>query len=303
MKARITSIFARIDTRIVLWSMIAIYTLTLPNAIVVYRTLVEYIGAANTGKIPLISILVVGSAYGVYGYRRNNQLGHLLYLIPSGLIALAIIKLEVNPNKHIHIPEYMLMAWLLYAVFSKDYQGSGIFILVMICGSLLGVVDELEQGIHPRRFYGWSDMLVNSASTLIGIFTLMGVVGRSPRDWAWRVQLKLFAPEIWLLAFGLICAIFMGIQLFRVQAQEAFWGIYPIWLLRGNIIFVVISLFMILARWAAFWQQLPQALADIASPVEPASITARLWVYPLLTIFTVVHTLVILVAHFGLNFR
>jgi|GEM_PF-543856 VanZ family protein len=303
MKARVTKVFSQIDIRVVLWGIIAIYTLLLPNAIVVYRTLVKYIGQTGAGKIPLISILVFGSAYAWYGYRKTGHFKHLWYLMPSGLIALAIIQLEANPNKHIHIPEYVLMAWLLYAVLSKDYKGSGIFALIMLCGSFMGVVDELEQGIHPRRFYGWSDMLVNSASTLIGIFTLLGVARRSTRDWGWRLYLSDYKHEISVLIFGLSGAIFMSAQLFFVQTYNVFWGAYPRWLFTWNILFIANLLILLYRRWRIFWQHLPNSLVDDLISVNASAITARLWIYPLLTIVAFMHALVVFVALFGLSFR
>ena len=292
---------ARTDSRVLLWGAIFIYTLLLPNAIVVYRMLVDYIGKDSTGNIPLISVILIGGAYALYGYRKNRNFKFLLYLIPAGIIALLIMRLEENPNKHIHIPEYVLMAWLLYAVLSKDYRGSGIFVLVFLCGSLLGVVDELEQGIYPRRFYGWSDMLVNSASILIGIFTLKGVTPSIERDWRWRSFLRSYQPELGVLIFGFLVAVFMGAQLFYVQMYDVFWGAYPRWLLGCNILFLV-ALFVVIGwRWRQVWGK-PPAAPEIATQ-RGVAITIRLWLYPLLTIIGFMHLLVLFVAFSGVSFR
>ncbi len=283
---------SRVNIRVVLWGLIILYTLLLPNAIVVYRALVGYVGETITGKIPLISVLLFGSIYAFYGYRKNKNFRHVLFLIPSAVIAALIIRLEPNPNKHIHIPEYVLIAWLLYSVLSKDYQGGGIFILIWLCGSLLGVVDELEQGIHPRRFYGWSDMLVNSASSLIGIMTLIGVVGEARREWRWTTGLKNYRYALALLLFGVVAAIIMGVILFQVQTHEAFWGVYPVWLLAGNILYLAGLLWAIAWNTEKLWRKHQRSNA-----------TAHLWLIPLLVIIAYMHALIIFVALSGVGFR
>ena len=71
---------------------------------------------------------------------------------------MTVIFLEANPNKHIHIPEYILMTWLVFEALRRDYKGGGIFLLVFILSSLPGILDEVLQGLHPGRSYGWQDM-------------------------------------------------------------------------------------------------------------------------------------------------
>jgi VanZ family protein len=176
--------------RIILWSLIAIYTFLLPNAIYIYRAIEEEYGLGFAGKIPFVIVLVFGAAYIAYLHFAKLGWKKLLYLVPSAVIALTIFKLEGNPNKHIHIPEYVVLAWLVYAALSRDYRGRGMLILVFILTSLLGVVDELEQGIHPGRSYGWSDMLVNSASALIGVFTILGLTNFNKIGGGWVRNLK-----------------------------------------------------------------------------------------------------------------
>ncbi len=200
--------------KVIWWGLIVIYTFILPSAILIYRKLESSIGQEATGKIPFYGVILIGTAYTLYGFLKNSSFTHLLYLIPCAIIAYIIIKYEPNPNKHIHIPEYVLMAWLLYAALSKDYYGKGIFILIFICGSMLGVVDELEQGLHPKRFYGWSDMAVNSSSTLIGIFTILGLTRRAATNWEWKKYLRGLRSLLGLILFGMVGAVFMCIQQF-----------------------------------------------------------------------------------------
>ncbi|MBM3146110.1 MAG: hypothetical protein FJ010_14290 [Chloroflexi bacterium] len=285
--------------RVALWVLIAGYTFILPSAILIYRRLESAIGQESTGKIPLYGVLVIGTAYILYGFFKNRSLTHLLSLVPCAIIAYVIIRYEPNPNKHIHIPEYTLMAWLLYAALSRDYQGKGIFILIFLCGSMLGVVDELEQGLHPKRFYGWSDMTVNSSSTLIGIFTILGLTRRARADWKWKKHLKELGIPIGLILFGLAGAVLMCIQLFQVQARELFWGVYPLWLLAWSILFVAVT------PVTVFLQTRRQGKnrADQAREVRLQRQTAQLWVYPAMAILFYMHAIIVFIALTGYNFR
>ncbi len=285
--------------RVISWGLIILYTLFLPSAILVYRKLESLIGQQATGRIPLFAVISIGLVYSIYGFNKKRNLTHLLYLIPSVIISYIIIRNEANPNKHIHIPEYVLMAWLLYAALSNDYQGKGIFILIFICGSLLGVVDELEQGVHPRRFYGWSDMAINSSASLIGIFTIVGLTEQRAGDWAWRQNLKEFKGLVGLIAFGAVGAIIMCIYLFQVQALEKFWGVYPVWLLVWNIIFIIAAAGMEIHRR----KNLHPRRSNETKASEHPSRTAQLWVYPPLAIIVFMHLIIVFVAITGTYFR
>jgi hypothetical protein len=281
-----------------LWVAIAIYTVILPQAIIIYRNLEARFGQNAVGKIPLMAVIMIGALYVIYGYRRNQNFKHLIYLIPSAAIALAIIMNEPNPNKHIHIPEYILMAWLLYLVISKGYSGKGLFLLVFLCGSMLGVVDELQQGLHPKRFYGWIDMSINSASTVIGILTIVGLV-RSPggdtETWEWTKYSHMFRTYLWFLAFGIAGAILQCIYLFQVQSTETFVGIYPQWLLGWQAIFLTFSFGMI---WRGF-----QNVQQTSANQNKAAATMRLWVSLPLIILSYMYFLVLFVAISGMSFR
>ena len=160
MQTQTVATFPKKGLKVILWVLVACYTFILPDAIIVYRDIVGFFGQDAAGKVPVLIVVIVGIAYVITVLLSQKSLKNLLYLIPCGVITFLIMILVSNPNKHIHIPEYILMTWLLFAVLSKDYKGKGIFILIFIYASMLGVVDELEQGINPARFYGLSDMLV-----------------------------------------------------------------------------------------------------------------------------------------------
>lgn len=282
--------------KVFLWLLIAVYTYNLPNARVVYNFLVETIGQELTGKIPLVLVAATGLIYAALLLLSRRSLKNLLFLIPSGIIAFIIITLEPNPNKHIHIPEYVLMAWLLFAVLSMDYKTADIFILIFILTSLLGVVDELEQGVHPARFYGWSDMLVNSASALIGVLTIMGLKTMKASDFSWLRYFRENRSVVWLLALGLITSALMCFFLFRVQELSVFFGVYPAWLLFLNTLFAVNAFFAIYRTLKMRDHHESAGEGKDVVPNQDSKKIARLWVVPSLAILLYMHLILFYVA-------
>jgi hypothetical protein len=284
------------------WILVALYTFILPDFYIIYSNIVKFIGQNAAGKVPILIVAFLGIAYVVAVLVSQKSLKNLLFLVPCGVIAFLIMTLVSNPNKHIHIPEYVLMTWLLYAALSKDYKGKGLFILILIIASLLGVVDELEQGIHPARFYGLSDMLVNCSSALVGIFTIMGLKKMTAANWSWTTRLKDFSGLLGLNLFGLVGAIIMCITLFQVQAKLDFWSVYPTWLWIWNILFLILTPVVIILH-IKNQRENHQIKRDkkVTTLPEPGK-TAQLWVFPLLVILFYMHALVLYVSISGVKF-
>jgi hypothetical protein len=302
MRARNISPLSGLGLKGFLWVLIAIYTFLLPYFLLVYRAILNSYGKEIVGRVPLVIVAAFGIAYALAVMRTRKEFKYLLFLIPCGVIAFLIMRLEPNPNKHIHIPEYVVMAWLLFAVLSRDYKGKGIFILIFIYASLLGVVDELEQGIIPSRFFGLSDMLVNCASAAIGVFTIMGLKKMRESDWAWTGYLKEYKGLLWLSVYGLMGAAAMCANLFQVQAEKKFWGIYPVWLWVWGILYLILTPVLISFNLGR-QRKLHYAIkGNLAKDTPPEEKTALLWIYPLLAILFYMHALLIYISVSGVEF-
>jgi hypothetical protein len=301
-KSENSAINSRAILKIVLWLLIAVYTYNLPNARVVYNFLVETIGQELTGKVPLVLVATTGLIYTALLLVSRRSLKNLLFLIPCGIIAFLIITLEPNPNKHIHIPEYVLMAWLLFAVLSMDYKTADLFILIFLLTSLLGVVDELEQGVHPARFYGWSDMLVNSASAIIGVFTIMGLKTLEAPDYGWLRYFKGNPLVVWLLTIGMISSTLMCIFLFRVQTAEIILGVYPTWLLVMNGLFTMGAIITLYLKTVKPGSANSDQNNAGKTNEENTNYIAVLWFVPLLVIFVYMNSLLFYVVFSGTEF-
>ena len=288
----------RIQPRAVLWGLVGIYTLLIPNAIYVYRFIEARYGLVFAGRIPLVVVSLLGIGYVVYLWRAKLSWKKSLYLIPCTVIALAIFRLEGNPNKHIHIPEYILMAWLVYTALKQDYRGGGMLILVFLLASMLGVVDELEQGIHPGRTYGWTDMLVNTSSALMGVFTILGLTDFQAGGWEWSSQLKKYRTMIGLILFGAAGAVLMCVKLFDVQAAGgSIRDVYPVWLLIWSFLYTLIAIILFILN-----RKRSEGIGNSQGDLELQT-TAVLWVSPATTILFYMHLLVTAVYLAGITFK
>ena len=284
--------------RPILWVLIGIYTYLLPQARLVYNWIVELYGDETAGKVPLVLVLVVACAFTFAVLRGNKNWKRLLYLVPGGIISYLIMVLVENPNKHIHIPQYVIMVWLLYAVLSMDYKSRDVLFVIFIYASILGIVDELEQGLHPTRFYGWIDMAVNSSSSLIGIFTVMGLRTFEPVDWSWARNLKDAAILLLDAVLGIIGAVIMCVVLFQVQTVGIFRGIYPDWLLVWNGTFLVVTPLVLLVYRARLLKKKDEKKGSLPSGLK----IVNLWTIPLLVILFYMHFLIVYLSVTGIEF-
>jgi hypothetical protein len=72
------------------------------------------------------------------------------------------------PAKRAHIPEYMLLALVLRRGLAYHHAGAYLSVMSGIAAAVLGVHDELLQGLHPTRYFGLADIVVNAISAGAG---------------------------------------------------------------------------------------------------------------------------------------
>ena len=282
--------------RTMLWAMVTAYTIALPHVIFIYDGIVKHFSKHVAGKVPITIILVLGTVYIFAGFFMKTSPRHLVFVLPCSIIVYAVIKFEHNPNKHIHIPEYVILSWMLFRALSVDYKGGGIFALVFICAFMLGIVDEIEQGIYPDRFYGWKDMVINAASSIIGILTIIGLKPGLSDDWTWLFSLKKYKGSIVTILWGAVGAVFMCTYLFHVKKDLAFWGVYPIWLMVWNSTFLIFGAAVIVCLWKHGKKE--HRIRE-NSNLDTNLITARLWVSCPLVILCIIHAHAIFIATSG----
>lgn len=277
---------------LLLWGSVVVYTLSLPHVITVYNAILDKTSNALVGRIPVIILIVLCAVHILVLLQIRKEPKRLLLLIPCVAIVLAVIYLESNPNKHIHIPQYILMSWILFAALSIDYHGGGILLLTLVCASLLGIVDEILQGIHPARTYGWSDMLVNATASIVGVISIKAIVGNRGSGWEWRQYFRKNGLILALFITGATGASVMLVFLFNAGEPDELRKNYPTWMLVWNFLFLFLTLQLGTARWIKAKRK-GRSLIDEHRRRNPAAITADVWVLVPLIILFCMHGLVV----------
>jgi hypothetical protein len=284
------------------WLAVALYTAALPFVIIAFRAIEQHFPPQTAGRIPLLIVGVLAAGYSLIRIKQKAAVQCIAILAAGALLVLGIVKFEDNANKYIHIPEYIIMTWLLYLALIVDYKGKGILLLGFFCALMLGIVDEILQGIHPQRTYGGKDMLIDAASSLIGILSLLRLDAQPQKTWTWLKNLKHFKGALGFLLIGAAAAVFMGVCLFDVQAQGNFFSAYPQWLLAVNCGFIGACIAVIIFHWRRRSKYMTASLETDQIALNNHT-TAMLWIICPLVMLLAMHALVVWVAVSGINFR
>ncbi len=94
----------------------------------------------------------------------------LLFLISIFLVYIISFKWIDYPEEKIHLFEYGFLAFLLYKSFSFNNKEKFLpYLFSFVISSLIGLGDELIQGVLPTRYYQTSDVILNSVSAGLGL--------------------------------------------------------------------------------------------------------------------------------------
>ena len=126
----------RLLQRIIWWISVAVYTAVLPWVILVFNAINRYFSSEVTANVSPIIMILLGVFYTIICVRKKKAPHCLINLAVGASIVFLIMTFETNPNKYIHIPEYILMTWILYQALAIDYKNSGIFLLIFTCASI-----------------------------------------------------------------------------------------------------------------------------------------------------------------------
>jgi len=125
-----------------------------------------------TKYIPVVVTMIVVAAVVFHFVQRVNS-GYRIKMLFLGLgIVGAFFSLVIPdphfPIKRIHVAEYIILAFAVRYTLSHRLSGVGLTVFTVLLTMLLGIHDEMLQGIHALRYYGWRDVVVNAAAGASG---------------------------------------------------------------------------------------------------------------------------------------
>lgn len=77
------------------------------------------------------------------------------------------------PEERVHFVEYAVLGIMLYFALRETFQGRKLFVCIPIIIFLVGLGDELIQGILPNRVYQFTDVLLNFFGGVLGELILI----------------------------------------------------------------------------------------------------------------------------------
>ena len=173
-----------------------------------WRWLTETLPASAAEAVPPALALVLFAA--ALPRLRSGGWAGVGWLVAA--VALAVAGLLISDPafaaKRVHVVQYALLALVVRGMLAGRLSGATLVIATALTAALLGVHDELLQGLRPDRYFGLGDILVNGIAAAAG--GCLGATLAGPQrgadgapisagGWA-AIALALLALAIWLAA-------------------------------------------------------------------------------------------------------
>lgn len=206
------------------WAALAVaLTAAYGGAFAPWLWLTEHVPAATLKLLPpALALLLFAIAMArVARHIRERPRATIAWLVAAVLLALAGLLLAdpAFPAKRVHVFQYALLALVVRRGLAGRLGGLPLVAMSALVAALLGVHDELVQGIRPERYFGLGDILVNSVSAFAG--ACLGAALAQPDDRAGTV-----APRAWL-AIGLALAGLTALIIGLAQTSLPLWAWLP----------------------------------------------------------------------------
>ncbi len=130
------------------------------------------------GASPVLFALVALAGAAAVVLRRGEPRTLRLALLGGALVVAAASLAMTDPEfppKRVHVPEYIAVAWLIYQGLQGRLGGARRAAAAALLATLLGVHEELAQGLHPQRTLGAFDMVVNGVGAIAGALAALAM--------------------------------------------------------------------------------------------------------------------------------
>ncbi len=137
----------------------------------VMRPILNFLKGTLGGAFsPAVYVFLLFIALGtIYLFLKHGRGWKSLILLVGILGVTASILPSIKyPEERIHFLEYAILGVLLYFALRKNIQGRGVFLFIPAFVFLIGLGDEIIQGILPNRVYQFTDVLLNFFGGVLG---------------------------------------------------------------------------------------------------------------------------------------
>jgi hypothetical protein len=192
------------------------------NMFQLWAWLSKALGPGAFAKIlPVIVTLVVLLVISLRFIQRVNR-GYRIKFVFLGLgIVGAFLALAIPdshfPIKRIHVAEYIILSFLVRYTLSHRLEGLQLTIFTVLVTALYGVHDEMLQGLHSLRYYGWRDIIVNAVAGFSGAMLGHGLVCFDPYESGNKAkpEQSILSGQVIVFTFLLVTVIWYIIYLYH----------------------------------------------------------------------------------------
>jgi len=140
----------------------------LPYAVHVFNFLRNVLTLNVVKTLPLIFLLLASLIYVRTCRLQKTGFRVWSFVAPTFILLCAVVALESNPIKYAHIPQFVALVFLLFIALNRSGLGFSMVAPAVFYAAAIGLLDEVHHGLHPERYFGWRDMIINACGAIIG---------------------------------------------------------------------------------------------------------------------------------------
>jgi VanZ family protein len=145
---------------------------TLPVMRPILNFLKENLGEAFSPSVYVFLFLI---ALGIIVLFFTQGKGWKSSVVLFGILGVTAFTLPTikYPEERVHFVEYAVLGIMLYFALRETFQGRKLLVCIPVIVFLVGLGDELIQGILPNRVYQFTDVLLNFFGGVLGELILI----------------------------------------------------------------------------------------------------------------------------------
>jgi hypothetical protein len=195
--------------RVLAWLWVALCSLAIFLVVPIARTIQRFVSSrwgrslfgyavlASTAAVFLSLVYVL-----VFRLKIRRASNYVWLTAVAFLYIYFTLKLWRTPEQAVHFLEYGLLGYFLFRALSLSIRDRSIYAAAFLCGTLVGIVDEVLQWMIPNRYWDFGDVGLNALA--VGLFQVAVWKGINPKIITKKVSPRSVRRVSVLLAVNLV---------------------------------------------------------------------------------------------------
>ncbi|MFQ5598710.1 MAG: VanZ family protein [Nitrospiria bacterium] len=153
------------------WVCVLVYTLSIYAILPFARGWQSVLRGLFDAKMNVfinLLLLTTGLMFLLWFARRLSRRRLFTFIVTLVLSFSFAMQMEL-PEERIHLIQYGVLGYLCASAASATFKGMAGSLMVLALGLVIGVGDELIQGILPSRVFDWWDVSYNLGGVFVGL--------------------------------------------------------------------------------------------------------------------------------------